>query len=195
MRARASRLGLVRCSQAEVGSLMSVMKALIAVALLLAVPQAAAAAPTLKEMDVASKHVTVVAKGPKESDGWTSVRWHGSALIGVIGGKVRRYPLHGRPKTLSDLGDPVDASLSPDGSLVASLDEKGVTIREVASGKRRAAMKQTAEGDDLYENGLDLAWARDGSRVAFLGQEKRGQTLRVLDTRSGKLLRRLAAND
>jgi WD40 repeat protein len=175
--------------------LMSAMKAMIAVALLLATPEAAVAAPTLNVMNVASKRVTVVAKGPKDSDGWSSVRWHGSALIGVIGGEVRRYPLRGRPKTLRDLGDPVDASLSPDGSLVASLDERGVTIREVVSGRRRAAMKQTAEGDDLYENGLALAWARDGSRVAFLGREKRGRTLRVLDTRSGKLLRRIAAKD
>ena len=124
------------------------------------------------------------------------MRWRGSALIGVIGDKVRRYPL--------DWADRRDVPRSrrscrrepePGRIAVASLAEEGVTIREVASGKRRAAMKQTAEGDDLYENGLDLVWARDGSRVAFLGQEKHGQTLRVLDTRSGKLLRRLAAKD
>jgi dipeptidyl aminopeptidase/acylaminoacyl peptidase len=54
-------------------------------------------------------------------------------------------------------------------------------------------MPQSAEGDDLYEDDLQLAWSHDGRRVAYLSRERHGRTLRIVEARSGRVLRRLAA--
>ncbi len=54
-------------------------------------------------------------------------------------------------------------------------------------------LPQSAEGDELYEAGLQLAWSRDGARVAYGAFERRGETLRIADARTGRVLRRVDA--
>jgi Tol biopolymer transport system component len=71
--------------------------------------------------------------------------------------------------------------------------DRGLVVREVATGRVLARLRQDAEGDDLYENGLELAFSRDSSRFAYLALEKRGKTLRIVRTRGGTVLRRLDA--
>lgn len=71
------------------------------------------------------------------ADGWTSVRWTG------------------------------------DGSalIAVAIEPKGLAIRRYPAGGGRARLvrrlPQSAEGDELYEAGLQLAWSRDGARVAY----------------------------
>ncbi|MDA0182232.1 hypothetical protein OJ997_18140 [Solirubrobacter phytolaccae] len=169
---------------------------------------AAPASAALKVIDVQSgKRSTLVKDSPAE--GWTSLEWtaDGSALIGVANEslgeevEVRRYPVAGgRGKLLRRLPDAFDAVLSPGGTRVAALydhgqglrgDRGGVVIRDVASGRRLAKLPQFAEGDDLYESSLNLTWSRDGTRVAYFARERKGETLRVADAASGRILRRL----
>ncbi len=178
---------------------MRVLLAAAVAALLLAAP--AEAALTILDGD-SGKRTTVA---PDVPDGWTSIRWaaDGSALIAVENKEldltVRRYPATGgKGRLLRRLPEAFDASLSPDGKRVAALYDHGlggtggVIVREVASGRARAKLPQSAEGDDLYELGLGLAWSRDSARVAYQATEgRRGETLRVADARTGRVLRRL----
>jgi hypothetical protein len=180
-------------------------------ALLLAAPASAVAArPTLGVVDVATGHRVAVVRGTAGSEGWTSVRWtpDGSALVAVRlerrGLVVRRYAIAGGTRKLRDLGDALDGVLNWDGTLVAALYDAGngipggrggVAVRDVATGRVRFRLPQYAEGDDLYENGLEVAWSRDGSRLAYLAEERRGRTLRIVDAGSGRVLRRVDADN
>ena len=170
-------------------------------ALLLAAPANA----KLVVVDVESGKRTQISKA-EPSEGWASLRWSsdGSALIGVANDEldlsIRRYPAAGgRAKILRKLPEAFDAVLSPDGTKVAALYDSGVggtggvLVRDVATGRISAKLPQTAEGDELYENGLDLTWAPDSSRIAYHAHERRGETVRIADPRSGRVLRRLNA--
>jgi WD40 repeat protein len=176
---------------------------LVAAALAMLLPAAPAGA-ALTILDVETGKRSRVARGPQ--DAWTSVRWtvDGSALIAVArertGLAVRRYRLTGGGgRRLRRLPDALDAVLSRDGTMVGALYDTGlrgtggVIVRDVASGRALARLPQSAEGDELYENGLELAWSRDGSRVAYGAHERRGRTLRIADARTGHVQRRLDA--
>lgn len=170
-------------------------------ALLVAAP--AEAALTILDVDT-GKRTTVA---PDVTEGWTSISWtpDGSALIAVenddLDLSVRRYPVTGsggKGRLLRRLPEALDAVLSPDGRSVAALYDHGlkgtggVIVRDIASGSAGAKLPQTAEGDDLYESSLQLAWSRDGKRVTYEAFEgRRGETLRVADARTGRVLRRL----
>jgi hypothetical protein len=172
-----------------------------ALVVLVTAPPAGAA---LTVMDVGTGKRSTIARSP--SDGWTSLRWtaDGSALIGIANDSlrltVRRYPLSGgRARLLRRLPDAFDAVLNHDATMVGALYDHGpgrtggVIVRDVASGRTRAKLPQSAEGDELYESGLELAWSRDGARVAYHAHERRGLTLRIADARSGRVIRRLDA--
>jgi dipeptidyl aminopeptidase/acylaminoacyl peptidase len=180
-------------------------------ALLLAAPASAPAAarPSLGVIDVATGHRTVLARGAENSEGWSSVRWtpDGSAIVALRlerrGLVVRRYATAGGARRLRDLGDALDGVLSWDGALVAALYDGGqglrggrggVVVRDVATGRVRLRLPQSAEGDDLYENGLEVAWSRDSARLAYIAYEGSRRTLRIADPRSGRVLRRLDAS-
>jgi Tol biopolymer transport system component len=174
---------------------------LAALALLL---PAAPAGAVLTVVDVETGKRSRVARAPQ--DGLTSVRWtaDGSALIAVAsertGLAVRRYRLTGgRGRLLRRLPGAFDAVLNRDGTMVGALYDTGlrgtggVIVRDVASGRALARLPQSAEGDELYESGLELAWSRDGSRVAYGADERRGRTVRIADARTGRVQRRLDA--
>ena len=179
---------------------LSIASAAALVVLLHASPADAA----LTVVDVGTGKRSTIAGSP--SDGWTSLRWtaDGAALIGVANKglrlAVRRYPLSGgRARLLRRLPDAFDAVLNHDGTMVGALYDHGlggtggVIVRDVASGRTRAKLPQSAEGDELYESSLELAWSPDGARVAYYAHERRGLTLRIADARSGRVLRRLDA--
>jgi Tol biopolymer transport system component len=180
-----------------------VLRVVVAAALAsLLVPAPAWAALTVLEVETGKR--STVTRGT--ANGWTSVRWtaDGSALIGVAvearGLAVRRYPATGgRGRLVRRLPDAFDAVLNRDGTMVAALYDHGlrgrggVIVRGVASGRALARLPQSAEGDELYESGLELAWSRDGARVAYVASERRGRTLRIADARTGRVLRRVDA--
>ena len=178
----------------------AVLVATALVVLLSASPAGAA----LTIVDVGTGKRSTIARSP--SDGWTSLRWtaDGSALIGVenrgLSLSVRRYPVGGgRARLLRRLPEAFDAVLNHDGTLVAALYDHGlggtggVIVRNVASGRTRAKLPQSAEGDELYESSLELTWSPDDARVAYYAYERRGLTLRIADARSGRVLRRIDA--
>src|SRR4051812_18019890 len=195
-----------------------------AVLLLAAPASAGAAfGPTLGVVDVASGQRSVIARGAARTSGWSSVRWtpDGSAIVAVSGGAgagvLRPFPVAGGParpvgrlggaggpaRLVRDLGDALQGVLSWDGSMVVARYDGGhgipggrggVVVRELATGRVRLRLPQDAEGDDLYENGLDVAWSRDGRRIAYVAQERRGRTLRIADVRSGRVLSRIDAD-
>jgi dipeptidyl aminopeptidase/acylaminoacyl peptidase len=188
-------------------TLRRVRVALLCGVLLLAAPASAPAAtrPALGIVDVASGHRTVLAHA---TEGWSSLRWtaDGSALLSVAlerrGLVVRRYALAGGTRVARDLGEAIDGVLSWDGKLVAALYDGGqgiaggrggVVVREVATGRALLRLPQHAEGDELYENGLEFAWSRDGSRLAYMALERSGRTLRIADVPGRRVLRRFDA--
>ena len=173
--------------------------------LVAAVLLAAPADAKVVVVDIDTGKRTQISK-EEPSEGWASLRWSadGSAVIGVANDEldlsIRRYPVAGgRATTLRNLPDAFDAVLNPDGTKVAVLYDAGVggaggvLVRDVATGRTSAKLPQSAEGDELYENGLNLAWAPDSSRVAYHAHERRGETVRIADARSGRVLRRLDA--
>jgi WD40 repeat protein len=166
-------------------------------------PAAAHAALTVLDVDT-GKRTTLVAREP--SEGWTSLRWtaDGSALIGVANQEldlsVRRYPVDGgHARLVRKLPEAIDAVLNRDGTNVAALYDHGldgtggVIVRDVASGRPHAKLPQSAEGDELYENALELTWSPDGRRVAYHAYERSGETVRIANARTGRVLRRLKA--
>ena len=178
---------------------------LVAAILVAAVLASAPAQAKLVVVDVdTGKRTQISTAAP--SEGWASLRWaaDGSALIGVANDEldlsIRRYPVTGgRAKVLRTLPDAFDAVLNRDGTKVAALYDTGVggsggvLVRDVATGRTSAQLPQSAEGDELYENGLNLTWAPDSSRVAYHAHERRGETVRIADARSGRVVRRLDA--
>ncbi|MDA0170928.1 hypothetical protein OJ998_17630 [Solirubrobacter taibaiensis] len=180
---------------------------LLALAAALLTPAPADA--SLKVVDVETGKRTIITRdAPPE--GFTSMRWtpDGSALIAVANKApgdlaVRRYPAAGGPaKPVRRLREALDAVLSPDRTRVAALYDYGqglrggtggVVIRDLGTNRTLGKLPQSAEGDDLYESFLDLAWSRDGARVAYSARERRGQTLRIAEARTGRVLRRVDA--
>ena len=67
-------------------------------------------------------------------------------------------------------------------------------VREFASGRARLRLPQYPEGGPPHGRSLELAWSRDGSRLAYVAQERRGRTLRIADVRGGRVLRRVDAD-
>ena len=178
-------------------------------ALVAALLAPAPADASLRVIDVETgKRTTVTRDSPPED--FASLRWtpDGSALIAVANNApgdlaVRRYPAAGGPaKPVRRLREALDAVLSPDGKRVAALYDYGqglrggtggVVIRDLATNRTLGKLPQSAEGDELYENLLELAWSRDGARVAYKSWERRGETLRIAEAQTGRVLRRLDA--
>ena len=183
------------------------MRGLLVVAVLIVAalcPAPARAALTVLDVGT-GKRTTLMADEP--SDGWTSLRWtaDGSALIGVASQEldlsIRRYPVGGgHARLVRRLPEAMDAVLNRDGTSVAALYDHGlrgtggVIVRDVASGRPHARLPQTAEGDELYESALELTWSPDGRRVAYHAYERGGETVRIANARTGRVLRRLDAS-
>jgi Tol biopolymer transport system component len=82
--------------------------------------------------------------------------------------------------------------------MVAEVHEQGranVVIRDVATGRKTATLRQITGGDTLYRDGVRLGWSPDGRLVAVAAYEKRWRpTIRIVEARSGRLVRRLKAD-
>jgi dipeptidyl aminopeptidase/acylaminoacyl peptidase len=172
---------------------------LLCCALLLAAPASALAAtrPELGVVDVADGQRVAIAHA---RSGWSSVRWtpDGSAIAAVTGApgklEVRRYAPAGGSRGVRHLGGALEAALSWDGSLVAERHSDRLLVREVATGRVRLRLPQYPEDGPPHGGGLEVAWSRDGGRLAYVAQERRGRTLRVADLRSGTVVRRVGAD-
>ena len=153
---------------------------------------------------------TRVARHQHDANGFRPPTWSSESAITVVGeepaGKgpaVFRYATTGGSEAVLARLDGFDAVLAPTGATVADLVDTGlrygrggIVLRDIATGKVRAALAQSAEGDELYETPPEVCWSRDGGRVAIVAQEGRSATLRVVDVGSGRvLLRRRALGD
>ena len=145
----------------------------------------------------------------RASNGFGSPTWSSAGMVDVLGEEptarglrpaVFRYPAGGGGESVVAQLVGFDAVLAPDGATVADIVDTGmrygrggVVLRDVTTGTVRAALAQSAEGDELYETPPDVCWSRDGRRAAVVAQEGRSATVRVVDVSSGRVLLRLPA--